>query len=231
GAGPLHAVSLARRLSIPRVIIPWTAGVLSAYGLLVAETGHDYSRTLLRPIGGLDLRTVGTLVDELREEGTQALRAEGIGDHEARFSTSADLRYVGQSHEVNVPVDVREGGIDVVGLCAAFHRAHEERYGHSSPEEPVEWVTVRVRASGPSAKVGARRRAERSEPETQVRAPVWFDASGPVTTHRLTRDEIVPGETFHGPAVVFGADSTVVIPPGASGRSNAHGHLVVEVGR
>jgi len=116
---------------------------------------------------------------------------------------------------------VRDGVIDVDGLCAAFHRTHEERYGHSSPEEAVEWVTVRVRASGPSARVGARRRAERSEPETQVRAPVWFDASGPVTTHRLTRDEIVPGETFHGPAVVFGADSTVVIPPGASGRSNA----------
>ncbi len=231
GAGPLHAVSLARRLSIPRVVIPWTAGVLSAYGLLVAETGHDYSRTLLRPIANLDMKTVITLVAELCEEGARALAAEGIGEREARFATTADLRYVGQSHEVNVAFAVRDDVVDVDGSCAAFHRTHEERYGHSSTEEAVEWVTVRVRASGPSAKVGARRRAERSEPETQVRAPVWFDASGPVTTHRLTRDEIVPGETFHGPAIVFGADSTVVIPPGASGRSNAHGHLVVEVGR
>jgi N-methylhydantoinase A len=229
GAGPMHAVSLARRLAVPRVVIPWTAGVLSAYGLLVAETGHDYSRTLLRPISGLDLSAVAALAAELSEEGRRTLRAEGIVDGDMRFAPSADLRYVGQSHEVNVPVAVRAGGLDADGLCRSFHCAHEERFGHSSPGEPIEWVTLRVRASGPAANIGATHRSPKGTAEEPA-APAWFDASGPVLTRRLLRDSLAPGETVAGPAVLFGDDSTVVVPPGAKAGANERGHLVIEVG-
>jgi N-methylhydantoinase A len=229
GAGPLHAVSLARRLAIPRVVIPSTAGVLSAYGLLVAETGHDYSRTLLRPMSGLDLAAVVALVAGLFEEGRRTLRTEGVAGGDIRFAPSADLRYVGQSHEVNVPIAVRAGDLDVDELCRSFHRAHEERFGHSSPDEPIEWVTLRVRASGPAAKIGATHRSRRGKAEEPA-APAWFDASGPVPTRRLLRDNLAPGETIAGPAVLFGDDSTVVVPPGAKARADERGHLMIEVG-
>jgi N-methylhydantoinase A len=232
GAGPLHGISIARRLAIPRVIVPWAAGVLSAFGLLVAETGHDLSQSLLRPLSSLDAAVVGDVLVNLKAQGVAMLRAEGFDAQEMRFQASADLRYLGQSHELNVAIDEgASGGVDLARTREAFDRVHRERYGHASPDEAVELVTVRLRASGPPVKAETRRALSPEVSRGSVGTwRVWFDPSGPVVTRVVERGSIAPGEWFDGPMVILGDDATVLVPPSAGGRANERGDLVFEVG-
>ncbi len=138
GAAPLHAVELARALGIRKVLVPVGPGVLCAQGLLAAPVMRDFSRTVL---------SRGTRSDrterEFRRLETLAkayLSAEGVRRGRAEVRRYADLRYVGQSYEITVPFE-RD-------YRAAFHAAHEQLYGHSSPERATEIVNVRVRAMG-----------------------------------------------------------------------------------
>ncbi|MBU0595671.1 hydantoinase/oxoprolinase family protein, partial [Candidatus Bipolaricaulota bacterium] len=153
GAGPLHAVSIARRMSIPRVLVPAAAGVLSALGLLAAETGRDESRSIVRPLRDVELNEISGVIDELTRRGRGALLEEGVPERAMAVAVSGDLRYLGQSHELAIPVlGVRGGRVDaatVDALEAAFHESHRARFGHARPERAVEWVTVRVRVTGP----------------------------------------------------------------------------------
>jgi N-methylhydantoinase A len=232
GAGPLHGASIARRLGIRRVVVPWTAGVLSAFGLVVAETGHDVSQSVVTRFDKLDAAKVGGTVDALRARGTATLRAEGVREDEMQFLLSADVRYVGQAHELTVPLETRGDEVDLVALRRAFEEAHVARYGHGSPNEEAELVTLRLRAQGPplfrAGKVGA----AGQEKADVVDRPhdVWFDAAGPTHGRLRSRSAMVPGDSFRGPLVVVGEDSTILVPPDTRGRCDADGHMILEVG-
>jgi len=232
GAGPLHGASIARRLGIHRVVVPWTAGVLSAFGLVVAESGHDVSQSVVTRFDRLDAAQVGRTVGALRARGTATLRAEGICDDEMQFLLSADVRYVGQAHELTVPLETRGDEVDLVALRRAFEEAHVARYGHGSPSEEAELVTLRLRAQGPplfrAAKVGA----ASQEKGNLVDRPhdVWFNAAGPTRGRLQSRNAMVPGDSFRGPLVVVGEDATILVPPDAHGRCDAEGHMILEVG-
>ncbi len=230
GAGPLHAIGVARRLSIPRVIVPACAGVLSAYGLLTADAGHDVSRSVVRPLDDVPVAVIREIVDELRTAGRNRLDAEGVGEDEIRFRVTADLRYTGQSHEVNVPLPGAEGKIDVAieALAEAFHRAHEERFGHAAPEEEIELVTLRVRAFSPSTTAGLSIGEVSSEPEDR-QGEAWFDRDGPARTWFVDRRRLAAGERLEGPAVLFGADSTILVPGGVSAERDRFGNVILEV--
>ncbi|MCX6091419.1 MAG: hydantoinase/oxoprolinase family protein [Candidatus Bipolaricaulota bacterium] len=232
GAGPLHGAAIARRLGMSRVVIPRAAGVLSALGLIVAETGHDYSRSLVAPLARLDGARVAAILGELRARGADTLRGEGIRDADMQFIASADVRYVGQSHELTVPLDVFGGSADVAELRRAFERAHEARYGHGSPDEAAELVTLRLRAQGP-ALVGAGQCVVRSEAEKRLdRAHrFWLDASGPVPGRMCSRDALERGADFRGPLVIVGDDATILVPSEASGHCDRAGNILLEVGR
>ncbi|MBE2202008.1 MAG: hydantoinase/oxoprolinase family protein [Anaerolinea sp.] len=149
GAGPLHACELAAAMQIPRVLIPATPGVLSALGMLAAAPTKDYSQTVMVEIG------------EKREEGGERLAAalallqpralaemaaEGYAPEAVTLHHSLDMRYKGQSHELNVPYTLVNHQSSIVNH---FHQAHETRYGYAQPEAIVEIVTVRVTAVAP----------------------------------------------------------------------------------
>ncbi|MCX6095220.1 MAG: hypothetical protein NT125_00605 [Candidatus Bipolaricaulota bacterium] len=229
GAGPLHAVSLARRLAIPRVIVPAAAGVLSALGLLVAEVGHDLSQGLVRPLRGADPAALDQILLNLRLRGRAELAGDGIPEEAMVFRTFADLRYLGQSHEVTVPLPC--GPTDpsfVISLENAFHETHRRRYGHAAPDEPVELVALRVRATAPSQEVpvvpeGTRSRAPRES------AAAWFDRNGAVETKVIHRDDLHPNASLAGPAIVLGEDATTLLPPGTVGRVDPFGSLILEI--
>ncbi len=231
GAGPLHGASIARRLGIRRVIVPQTAGVLSAFGLLIAETGHDYSQSLVAPFRELDACRVGDTVCELRAKGEAALRAEGIPDREMEFFLSADVRYVGQSHELTIPLAVEVGGVDMAGLRRTFEAAHVARYGHGSPSEEAELVTVRLRAQGPPLLEADRRCTEDRRKADSAGRPheLWFDAAGPVKGLRFDRGDLGTGDGVVGPAVITGEDSTILVPPAVRATCGARGHIALEV--
>ena len=229
GAGPLHAVSIARGLSIPRVVVPAVAGVLSAFGLVAAETGKEGSRSIVCPLRDADLGAVNAIVDDLATQGTDALIAEGIEAKGIRVLVSADLRYAGQSHELEVAAAEPRIDLDSLdALEAAFHRVHRERFGHAQPERAVEWVTVRVRVAGPE------QTAELGRPGTGFLEPVdtaavWFDAMGPIESEVYLREGVPRDARVAGPAIFVGRDATLLVPPGISGRSDAQGTITLEI--
>ncbi|WP_435358500.1 hydantoinase/oxoprolinase family protein [Haloarchaeobius sp. DFWS5] len=233
GAGPLHACRLAEELGIPKVVVPRTAGVLSALGLLISDILYDHSTSKVRP---WDEVTPGPLTETFatfRKRGTAQLASADIDPEQMRFERSVDMRYAGQSFDLTVPVPDEEIGAETLTtVVERFHDRHRQRYGHAYTDEPVELVTVRLRARGvvetpdlhPDAVDGT---TEDAIAETR---PVVYDGE----THETRvydRKQLPTGGSFDGPAVVEGPESTVVIHPGQSAEIDEYGTLLVEVTR
>lgn len=229
GAGPLHAVSLARHLSIPQVIIPAAAGVLSALGLLAAEVGRDLSQGLVRPLRDVDPVALQCTLEALRLRGERDLLSDGVPREAMFFQALADLRYLGQSHEITLPLSGSPKDASFLALAEqAFHEEHRRRYGHAAPGEPIELVSLRVRATAVAQTVPAV--PERAESHWARRGtPTWFDRNGPVEATAVMRDDLESGEEFVGPLIILGEDATTLVPPGIVGRVDACGSLILEV--
>ncbi|NHX35316.1 MULTISPECIES: hydantoinase/oxoprolinase family protein [Halolamina] len=232
GAGPLHAPTLAAELDVPTVLVPRTAGALSALGLLISDVGYDYSQSMVRPWAGVDAETVATAFAELRAEGDSELAAEDVLPARREFERVADLRYEGQSFDVSVPLP--DGEVDD-GMLATierrFHERHESRYGHADPEEPVELVTLRLHARGvvDSPETAAVAADGTVADAVAERREVRF-AGDAYDAPIYDRDLLPAGGEFDGPAVVEGPESTVVLRPGQSAEVDPDGTLVVDTG-
>ncbi len=232
GAGPLHAVSIARRLAIPHVIVPAAAGVLSAMGLLACALGRDYGRSVLRPLADLNEATLTDLFRELETRGLQELSAEGVDAESVQREISADLRYQGQSHELNIRLTTNRELVlsadDLSSWEAAFHHEHQTRFGHASPNEQVELVTLRLRMTAPAAFGQPRVRFDDAL-LTARRHPVWFDARGPIESSVIDRRGLCLDDRVEGPAVLWGPDATLIVPPGVVGSCDALGTVGLEM--
>ena len=149
GAGPLHAAQIAEELGMRRVLVPVASGVLSAFGLVVAERRRDLVESVLLKRDELTTEAIGAVVERLAERGREELREAGGPSAEAELRATYDLRYEGQAFELPVPGDPAP---DPQELRGAFDRAHEERYGYADPEAGLELVTCawRWRCRGPS---------------------------------------------------------------------------------
>jgi len=232
GAGPLHATSVAERLDVPRVIVPRAAGVLSALGLLVSDVTYDEAASMVRPFAAVDHATLQERFAGFAETARDRLRE--AGHDEIGVERSLDLRYAGQSFELRVPVpDPAETTPESFRETVAerFHERHRRRYGHADPGEPLELVTVRLRARGavepPSlavddhdGSVEAARRGERS---------VVFDGRERDTAV-YDRARLPVGGELVGPAVVEGGESTLVVHPGQTARVDDRANIVVDTG-
>lgn len=222
GAGGLHAVDLARALEMRTVIVPTSPGTLSACGVLSADVIKDLSRTVL---GAGNRRDVVTRVlADLEREGVDILRGEGYPPADVSVTCAVDVRYAGQSYEIQVPWDD--------GVLETFHACHLRRFGHSDPAAPVEMVTARVRltVATPPVVLPLLEEASASDASEAVVAhqQAWFGSWGEVPV--VERGLLRAGHRLEGPAVVAEFTSTTVIPPGASLVVDRHGNLVVEVG-
>lgn len=225
GAGPLHACELAERLSIPRVFIPSTPGVLSALGLLAAPPTREYARTTLYTVNNpaAGPATLNAWLDArfspLLAQAQTDMRAAGY--EQVHFSRAVDMRYVGQSHELTI-----QASPDWV---AAFHAAHQARYGYAQPHAPVEVVTARLtaRASTPALEL-ARLPSGGSAAAAAVigHKPVIFERQARLTP-LYDRARLSPGSRLRGPAVIFQYDATTVVPPGWVGEVDAWGNLAL----
>ena len=231
GAGPLHACGLAAQLGLAQVLLPRAPGVLSALGMVLADRVKDYSQTVLRPAAALSAAALEAWYAPLEARAQAELAAEGVTH--VTLERLLDTRYQGQSFELSVPLPAN-AGYDVVAIwLAAFHALHAQRYGHSHPGEPVELVTLRLRASAPAPRVAFEPRPAR--PAGQALTPaaeraVWFEQAGRLEARRTPvydRDSLSPGDTLTGPALLTQLDATTVLPPGWHGRVDAHGHLLL----
>ena len=209
GAGGLHAVQLARRLSIPKVIVPPVASTLSAYGMLVAEVIKDYSLTVMFT-GGDDKEKIDGTFQPLFDQGRDDLLSEDIPDNRIRFEPSLDMRYRGQSYELNIPF---RGN-----FLGEFHRAHEIDYGHAHPGAEVEIVNIRLRAVGITTPPEIPSFRERNGDSTKAilgYRPVVVDHHR-VETPIYQGELLSPGDQIEGPAVVARKDTTIYLPMASS---------------
>ena len=224
GAGALHACELAASLEIPRVLVPCFPGALSALGILRADVTKDLSRTVrleTRTAAGAKsalLRAFGTL----DKDGRTQMQREGFTGSAVRTFRSLDMRYAGQSYELNVPF--------AGDFISAFHRAHEKRYGYFDHARWCEVVNIRARFSGRTAKPTLPKLA--GVGLSPAAAPVSKTSvrfrDRPHRTAVYDRSRLRAGNRIPGPAIVTEYSATTVIPPGWAGRVDRNGNLILE---
>jgi len=232
GAGPMHAIDVAKLLGINKVVAPLHPGIASAYGLLVAELKNDYARTSLQTPPDYDTEGMERVYAEMESEGRAWLTEEGVPQNLHVFSRWADLRYAHQGSEVTVAFSAEQvTGQALDDVIQEFHTHHEQLYGFAL-EQPVEIVTLRVAASGDVGSVEMPRRPSGLDsPEKAIASEreVFFDeVGGFVKTNIYDRDRLAPGSSIDGPAILEGMDSTVLINPSWTGQIDEYGNCIME---
>jgi N-methylhydantoinase A/oxoprolinase/acetone carboxylase beta subunit len=228
GAGPVHGVALAEEMGMPEVIVPEAPGVLAAFGLLSAAIEHHHARTLQGPVDRIDLEAVNTCLRALDAAGRQRMREEGVPAAAVEVRFSADVRYVGQAYELEVPVPTPLVAAALDGVRQAFHAVHERVYGYGRPGQPVEFVNFRAVHRHPLAPPAPRPPASAPGAVADARTGerrAWFAPAGFVGTPIYDRARLPVGGRLGGPAIVEQPDTTTVIPPGYTALVETSGNL------
>lgn len=231
GAGPVHAVALAEALDMKGVLVPLYPGIHSATGLLAADVQHDLRRSYLVPTGSADLAAVEELYRQLEAEGLQQLEREGVPEADRGLERLADMRYIGQAHEVSVSVP--EGPVTSETLAALnerFHQLHKEMFGHASPEAPTMFVTLGVRAVGRTVKPEFTPIEEGSSTPPAPsgrRQAYWAGRTGMESTNVYQREQLKANNRITGPAIIEQMDTTTVVPPGYQAVVDRLGTLII----
>ncbi len=235
GAGGLHACALADALSIPHVIVPAFPGALSALGILASDVVKDYSRTVLWRVA--KKVPADQLIREfaaLEKSAARDLRAENW-QGSPRYHRSIDLRYRGQGYELNIPLSKN--------LLRDFEQEHHRRYGYTHPTREVELVTLRLRAvlKSPHPQISPTRGRKMNHVGTgtparpgQAKLGAFSSPSTPLLceakkfpTRIYSRDELKPGKSYSGPAIITEYSATTVIPPARRFHLDQANNLVV----
>jgi N-methylhydantoinase A/oxoprolinase/acetone carboxylase beta subunit len=207
GCGGLHACELAEELGIRTVVVPEFAGALSALGMLMADATHDYAAGVL---GRADPEALFTsLARRARRQSPQAA-----------MERTADLRYRGQSYELNVP------WVSQASATALFHREHAKIYGYALPDREVEAVTIRLRARQSVSKPRLERNNRTQLPTSASIRRVW--TGGAWRRASVWTREQLGSSPQRGPALVRDYGSTTLIPAGWRFHVDAPGNLIVE---
>ena len=224
GAGPMHAVWLAEELGIREVIVPWSPGTFSAWGMLQTDLRQDFAKTFYEHAADVEAGGLTAHYQELEAEGAAVLGEQGILPDDLYFARFADMRYVGQEYSVTVPVDAE---IELADVTAAFHETHRIRYGHSTPSAPVEFVNLRLGAFGRIGAVSARFSAPLAGGDNDAGTRDVVFAGDVHDTPVLLRSALRPGDERSGPAIVEEESSTTVVPPGWRLRVDSGGDLFI----
>jgi len=208
--------------------VPEAPGVLAAFGLLAAAIEHHHARTLPAPAADADLEAINRGLAELDAAGRARMREEGAPDAAVQVAYSADMRYVGQAYELEVPLSAPLTPDGVPRVVAGFHAVHERVYGYARAGQPVEFVNFRAvhRYPLPSPVVRPPARADGAAGDARVgERPAYFAPAGFVATQIYDRARLPLGARVTGPAIVEQVDTTTVIPPGHAARVDPSGNL------
>ncbi|MEM8972428.1 MAG: hydantoinase/oxoprolinase family protein, partial [Pseudomonadota bacterium] len=232
GAAGLHACAVATELGIDRIVFPAHASTLSARGMLFADLRHDLSRSELLIADSDALPRLTSLVDDLCHEARSRLDRDGIARSEQQIDISCDMRYRGQAYEITTPwPDAAKGTADgsltsLNELLATFHTLHEQRFAHSSPDEPVEIVTVRAAAIGTLDKpeVALQDAAQSEAASSSTTRKVWLDGRE-IEMACVSRNTIHDPETINGPAMIEEEYTILLIEDGWRVSAMGNGDL------
>jgi len=235
GGGGLIAADVARELDVPRVIVPPGPGAFSAMGMLMADVVHDIARTRIVDLASADPAALESTYRELEALVEAALAADGFEPGRRSLSRSADMRYQGQEHSVDIAIPGRVIDAAVMERTReTFDDSHQSRYGHRT-EDPVEIVTVRVRGTGevprPRLPKLEQATAEVTGPAPRASRDVWRGGgTGSVAYRVYQREPLRPGHRIDGPAVIEERTGTTVIHEGDGLSVGAHGELDIRIG-
>jgi N-methylhydantoinase A len=229
GAGPVHADGVARKLGVPRLIVPRGAGVFSAVGFLVAPVSFEVSRTRPVRLAHADPTRLAALFTELQAEAAAVVR-EAAPATAVRFARAADVCYHGQGHQIRVTLAPGDGGLAPAAIAERFLAEYKARYGYTYDDLEIELVTLRVTAF-----------AERVTPEPTVAAPAggardalkgerpaWSPRAKRFVPHRVyAMDRLTPGASVNGPAIPEEDASTLIVGDGATAVVDGGGWVMV----
>jgi len=240
GAGPVHCWQVATILKTPRIILPFGAGAMSAYGLLAAPLAFDFVRTGRQRLDGADWATVNRLFTEMEDEGRALLARAGVAASKVTVSRIAEMRYLGQGHEVEAAVPAGKlSAASLAKITASFEASYRALYHRLPQGVPIEALNWRVTVSGPDPKTklgghakpdraGRRAGAAGRSAVKGTRRAYFAERRGFVETPVYDRYAFTPGMTLKGPAIVEERESTAVIGPGGRARVDAGLAVIVE---
>ncbi len=231
GAGPVHGAALARDLSIPVAVVPSLPGVLSAFGLLYASVEDTNSKTLLMKADQVDYELASQVFRELEQIGVGQMRKEGIPVEQLSVSKSVDMRCVGQSYELDIPIKDSLSPETIGEILQDFSETHKMVYGHYNPEALVEFVNLRTVHSFSYARpeIPFRSAASSFDQAYKGERPAYYqEDTGYVATPVYDRPRLPVGEEKEGPAIIEQYDTTTVVYPKQFFHVDPAGNLVIK---
>jgi N-methylhydantoinase A len=233
GAGPVHGYRVAEILHLPALISPFGAGVGSTFGLLAAPLAFDFVRSAYSRLDELDWRFANSLLEEMADEGRKVLESSGLPARDITYQRTADMRYVGQGHEVSVALpDGVLNASRLAQIVAAFAATYRGLYSREGPDVPLEVINWRVVASGPRPETTfnlTRDASQRSDARKGWRRAYFPERQGYVETPVYDRYALKPGTEFAGPAIVEERESTLIMGPQGRGRVDDRFNVIVEL--
>jgi len=233
GAGPLHAVDVAREIGMRRVIVPFAPGVFSAFGMLFSDLRYDFVRTWFTPLDEARFDAIEEVYRELESQGRDAIAGTSVKPQRVEVKRSADMRYVGQEHAVTVDLPMAVfARKNRAAIKRHFDDMHAQRYGTSAPEERAEIVSLRSTVTGLMRKPPQRKIARGQKAPAKAafggKRPVYFGGRfHPTPTYR--RAALLAGNRIKGPALIEEYASTTVLMPGDVLEVDQFGDLVITV--
>ncbi|MCA2380085.1 hydantoinase/oxoprolinase family protein [Agrobacterium genomosp. 3 str. RTP8] len=229
GAGPMHACFVAQSMNIPKVIIPAQAGVASAFGATAMNIRHDIEAFHYAPLADVHVEDLNAIFAGLEEQAKKRLASDGIGAEKLTLSRTAQMRYVGQTYEVDTEIPggtITASHID--DIARSFHKAHKLEYGISSDDFPVAFVALSVTAVGTLAEPPEFKFASSGSARQASTRKVYFDGHW-VEAALYDSSELSPGSEVMGPTIIEYTDSIAVVPPGSGGKVDTHGNLIITI--
>jgi N-methylhydantoinase A len=219
------------------MLVPLGAGVGATFGFLVAPLAFDFVRSYYGQIEELDWAHVNTLLDEMEREGRDILATAGVAPEDVTIARDADLRYVGQGHEVRVPLPTGAlSGDTVAVLRDTFERVYRALYERTAGSNPVEALSWRVVVTGPQPHLPLERlgasaglTSDAARAVKGARAIYLPEDRAMATVPVYDRYVLGPGAVFTGPAVIEERESTCVVGRGATARVDDMLNLLVEL--
>ncbi|MBI2162253.1 MAG: hydantoinase/oxoprolinase family protein [Candidatus Rokubacteria bacterium] len=233
GAGPVHAAAIARELGIGHVLVPRDSSIFCAAGMLFSDLRHDLVQSCVAPVEKLEPARLRRVCRALLDEGDAVLAGEGVARERRTVALACDVRYIGQYHEITVPLLAEEADAgDASGVSKRFNEAHDRLYGYALPGTPLELVNVRAVATGltdkprlPEVGPGAAHEARRGRRAMWLAEERAFAEAAVYDGARLGA-----GARLDGPAIVELAMTTVVVPRGWRLECDRRGSFVLEFG-
>ena len=235
GAGPVHAGPVAEEAHIRTILIPPSPGVLSAMGLMLAPLQHEALASFDCKVSDVSFDVFSDMLAKLDAKCRAKMEMDGAADNESKVEYWADMRYVGQSHELQVSISAPISEASVAEAVARFHEAHERTYNHANPADEVEFAVLRVvRRKMPEGVSAFTTDAALARPLDKPAVPRTRNACfslergfEPVNIH--ARTDLRPGDVIKGPAIVEQSDTTTLIYPGHVATVDALGNMIIQV--